>query len=74
MYSPSAIFTIIKMIPLIQKEESWTSKVINFVLTIPLNALEGITLLNDYSKTAYNKLDTIIKNNKNDDIIFVVIL
>lgn len=71
MYSPSAIFTIIKMIPLIQKEESLTSKTLNLLLTFPLNVLEEITLLNHYSKTAYDKIDPIIKDNKNKDILFV---
>jgi len=71
MYCPSTIFTLIKMIPLIQRSESFTSAAINFCLTLPLRAMDGISLLNQYSETANEKIEPIIKENQDKDILFV---
>ena len=72
MYSSSAIFSLMKMIPLILKDESIQSEAIKFFLTLPLNMMEDITLLRYYSKTVYDKVDNIIKENNNStDFIFV---
>ena len=71
MFSPSVVFTIIKRIPLILKEESLTSEAIKWFLTLPLKGLEDISLLKKYSQTIYDKVDNIIKENNNTDFIFV---
>ena len=72
MYSPSAIFTLIKTIPFIVKDESITSEALNIFLTFPLRMMEDITLLRSYSTKIYNLVDNIIIENKNDsDFIFV---
>ena len=70
MYTPSFMLTIIKSIPLIQNDESLTSKAVKALLTLPYMYLENITLLKYYSKTIINKVDKIIKNSKNTDFIF----
>lgn len=71
MFSPSAVFTLIKRIPLILKEDSYTSEAIKWLLTLPLKGLEDISLLKRYSETVYSKVDNIIKENNNTDFIFV---
>lgn len=72
MYSPSAILTLIKMIPLIQRSESLTSEVLHAILTFPLNSLKNITLLNYYTEQIIRKVDKVIKQNKNNtDFLFV---
>lgn len=71
MYCPSTLFTLIKMIPLIQKQESFTSQVLNSLLTFPLRMMEGISLLKHYSDTVYEKVDSIINDNQDKDILFV---
>ena len=71
MYIPSFMLTTIKSIPLIQNDESLTSQSVRFLLTIPNNALESITLLKYYSKHLINKIDKIIENSENTDFIFV---
>lgn len=71
MYCPSTLFTLMKMIPLIQKQESFTSEVINSFLTLPLRMMEGISLIKQYSDTVFKKVDSIIESNQDKDIIFV---
>lgn len=72
MYSPSVIFTLIRMIPLIQRTESSTSKVLNSILTFPLYCMEKITLLKLYTNQIIEKVDKIIQENKeNSEFIFV---
>ena len=71
MYCPSTIFTLIKMIPLIQRSESISATVISSFLTLPLSAMDGISLLNQYSETAKEKIEPIIKENQDKDILFV---
>lgn len=71
MYCPSTLLTMMKMIPLLQKQESFTSQVINFILTFPLRMMEGISLIKQYSDTVKSKVDPIIKKNEDKDIIFV---
>lgn len=70
MYTPSFILTVIKSIPLIQNDESLTSKAVKAFLTFPYMFLEDITLLKYYSKTIIKKVDEIIENSKNTDFIF----
>jgi lipase ATG15 len=72
MYSPSAIFTLIKSIPFIVKDESLASSCLKFFLTFPLRMMEDITLIRSYSTKIYNLVDNIIDENKNNtDFIFV---
>ena len=71
MYCPSTLFTLIKLIPLIQKQESFTSQVLNYLLTYPLRMMEGISLLKHYSDTVYENVDQIINDNQDKDILFV---
>lgn len=72
MYSPSAMFTLIKSIPFIVKDESLASSCLNFFLTFPLRMMEDITLIRKYSTKIYNLVDNIIDENKNNtDFIFV---
>ena len=72
MYSPSAIFTLIKSIPFIVKDESLASSCLNIFLTLPLRMMEDITLIRSYSTKIYNLVDNIIDENKNNsDFIFV---
>ena len=70
MYTPSFMLTVIKSIPLIQNDESLTSKALKLFLTIPYRCLEDITILKYYSQTIIQKIDNIIKNSKNTDFIF----
>ena len=72
MYSPSAMFTLIKSIPFIVKDESIVSRCLNFLLTFPLRMMEDITIIRRYSTEIYNLVDNIIDENKNNtDFIFV---
>ena len=71
MYCPSTLLTIMKMIPLIQKQESFTLKVLNTVLTFPLRMMEGISLIKQYSDTVFEKVDPIVNDNQDKDILFV---
>ena len=72
MYSPSAMFTLIKSIPFIVKDESLASSCINIFLTFPLRMMEDITLIRRYSTKIYDLVDNIIDENKNNsDFIFV---
>ena len=72
MYSPSAMFTLIKSIPFIVKDESLVSRCLNFLLTFPLRMMEDITIIRRYSTKIYNLVDKIIDENKNNtDFIFV---
>ena len=71
MYTPSFMLTFIKSIPLIQNDESLTSQGVKALLTMPINFMESITLLNYYSKNIINKIDKIIKDSQDTDFIFV---
>lgn len=71
MYCPSTLLTIMKMIPLIQKQESFTLKVLNTVLTFPLRMMEGISLIKQYSDTVFEKVGPIVNDNQDKDILFV---
>ncbi len=59
------------MIPLIQKQESFTLKVLNTVLTFPLRMMEGISLIEQYSDTVFEKVGPIVNDNQDKDILFV---
>ena len=72
MFSPSTIFTILKIIPIINKDESITSGWLNWLLTRPISWMDDSTLLSHYSDLAYKKIDEVILNNKEDSrFIFV---
>ena len=72
MFAPSTIFTLLRLIPIINKDESITSGWLNWLLTRPISWMDDSTLLKYYSKTAYSKIDEEIKNNKDDSrFIFV---
>ena len=66
MFAPSTMFTLLKMVPLINKDESITSGAINWLLTFPMWCLEDSTLLHYYSDSAYSKIDKVMEENKND--------
>ena len=72
MFAPSTIFTILKLFPIINKDESLTSGWLNWLLTRPISWMDDSTLLSHYSKAAYSKIDEEIRNNKEDSrFIFV---
>ena len=71
MFAPSTIYTIMKMIPIIQRSESFLSEVINVILTSPLLFMGDVTILKYYSDKIIEKIDKIIKNSNNTKFIFV---
>ena len=71
MFAPSTIYNIMKMIPIIQRSESFLSEAINFFLTFPLISMGDITILKYYSDKIIEKIDSIIKTSNNTEFIFV---
>ena len=60
MFCSSAIFTLLNTISLSQLE-SLNSKVINWLLTIPLRSLEGLTLFKRYTESLEHHIDREIE-------------
>lgn len=71
MFSPSAIYSLIKMIPFLQNSETVTSHFINSILTWPLNWMEDVTLLKHYSNNIIKRIEKIIEKNNNTEFLFV---
>ena len=72
MFAPSTIYNIMKMIPIIQRSESFLSEAINFFLTFPLISMGDITILKYYSDKIIEKIDSltdelILSMSKSDD-------
>lgn len=65
VFSSSAMFSLVRYIPLISKFESITSKTISFLLTLPLRTLEKITLFKKYIDTLSNAIDNELKEINN---------
>ena len=65
VFSSSAMFSLIRWIPLISKVESITSKSLSFLLTLPLRTLEQFTLFKKYVDTLSNAIDNQIKEINN---------
>ena len=65
VFSSSAMFSLLRWIPLISKFESITSKTLSYLLTLPLRTLEQFTLFKKYIDTLSNAIDDQLKEINN---------
>ena len=65
LFSSSAMFSLLRWIPLISKYESITSKALSYLLTLPLRTLEQFTLFKKYIDTLSNAIDKKLKELNN---------
>jgi len=72
MFASSAMLSVARWLPTIQRLESKTTQAITSFLTLPLKTFENVTLFNKYTKTLTDAYETFLKdpNNEKKEVIF----